>query len=180
MYAADETRIVLVAGASQGVGAAVARKLAAPGTHVMTADVFDEVDAVTTIDTVAQRFGRLDTLVLHASAMGLNRDGHRRLAKLAMSLMPVGGHIVYVTSHQAHFYPHKAVPKGYAEVAASMRAGETALYNLRSEFDRAGIRFTVVSGEADGGFAPAIVAAATSANPSRMVYVGSADYLMTA
>ena len=32
---------------------------------------------------------------------------------MAVPLMPVGGRIVFVTSHQAHFFPHKAVPMGY-------------------------------------------------------------------
>jgi len=61
--------------------------------------------------------------------------------------MPAGGRIVFVTSHQAHFYPNKAVPKGYGPIAASKRAGETALYGMRHEFEAAGITFIVVSGD---------------------------------
>ncbi len=74
---------------------------------------------------IRQRFGRLDTLVLNASgglesgaepayAMRLNRDAQRRLVELALPMMPAGSRVVFVTSHQAHFYPHKAVPMGYA------------------------------------------------------------------
>jgi NADP-dependent 3-hydroxy acid dehydrogenase YdfG len=141
--------------------------------------------------------------------MRLNRDAQRRLALLAMPLMPTGSRIVFVTSHQAHFYPNKAVPKGYAAVAASKRAGETALYGMRSQFDQAGVRFAVVSGDMIDGtiivrllqrrdpeavearpsgaaqptvneFASAIVNAATTPNPSGITYVGGADYLKTA
>lgn len=177
MLTVEDTRIVLVTGASQGVGADVARRLAATDAHVIAG----ESDAAALIDDAAARFGRLDTLVLNASATRLDRDELRHLVQRAVRLMPSGGHIVFVTSHQAHFYPHKAVPMGYGPVAARMRAGETALYAMRSEFSRAGIRFTVVSGDAlDESFGSAIVTAATTPNPSGVVYVGSADYLMTA
>lgn len=212
-------RIVLVTGASRGIGAEVAQLSAGPDTHVLVnyrghaeraeavaaairaagghastlaADVHDEADVTAMIDRVRARFGHLDTLILNASggpelggdpgyAMRLNGDSQRRLATLALPLMPVGGHIVFVTSHQAHFYPHKAVPKGYAGVAASKRAGETALYAMRPDFDRAGIHFTVVSAEmTDHVVVPAVVTATTTAHPSGMVYVGRAAYLMTA
>lgn len=164
------------------------------GGHASTlrADISDGPQSKAMIDTIAARFGRLDALILNASgglrlgadpgyAMRTNRDAQRRLALMAVPLMPAGGHIVFVTSHQAHFFPDKAVPKGYTAVAAGKRAGETALYAMRSEFDRAGLHFTVVSGDmTDCTFAKAVVCATNSANPSRMVYVGRADYLMTA
>ncbi|OBI83300.1 short-chain dehydrogenase [Mycobacterium sp. E740] len=182
-------RIVLVTGGSRGLGARVARKIGGADAHVVvTRDISDEFESAQVIDTIADRFGRLDTLILNSSdaldpgcAMRLNRDAQRRLALAALPLMPSGGRIVYVTSHQAHFFPDKAVPKGYTAVAASMRAGETALHVRRSEFDRAGVHLTVVSGDmADGAFADAVVDAATTSTPASIVFVGGADYLMTA
>jgi NAD(P)-dependent dehydrogenase (short-subunit alcohol dehydrogenase family) len=124
----------------------------------ITADISDESAANAMIADIGRRFGRLDTLVLnitgglrHAAepgyAMRLNRDAQRRLVELAMPLIPVGGRIIFVTSHQAHFYPNKAVPMGYGPIAASKRAAETALYGMRHEFDRRGIHYTVVSGD---------------------------------
>lgn len=212
-------RIVLVTGGSRGVGAEVAQRLASPDTHVVVnyrekaeraesiaeairsagghastlrADISDEIECAAMIDTVAARFGRLDTLILNASAgleLGVdlgyakrvNRDAQRRLALRSVPLMPAGGRIVFVTSHAAHFFPHRAVPKGQTAIAASKWAGETALYAMRSEFRRAGVHFTVVSGsEVDTSFAGAIVNAVDAANPSGIVYVGGADSLKIA
>ena len=240
-------RIVLVTGASRGIGAEVAQQLADPNTHVIVnyrekakraediaqavrdagghastlrADISDEADATAMMESIETRFGRLDALVLNASgglemgadpgyAMRLNRDAQRRLAQLAVPMMPVDGRIVFVTSHQAHFFPNKAVPKGYSAVAASKRAGETALYAMRAVFSRAGVRLTVVSGDMIDGtiivrllqrrdpdavkarrvhgtlptvteFSGAIVSSVTMPSPPGIVYVGGADYLMTA
>ncbi|QRZ08268.1 SDR family oxidoreductase [Mycolicibacterium austroafricanum] len=208
-------RIILVTGASRGVGADVARRIAGADTHVIVnhcgrperaeavaqairdagghastiaADVHDEFAVAAMIETIRARFGRLDALILNASgddphdAVRVKGDVHRRLATRAMPLMPTGARIVFVTSHQAHFYPDKAVPKGYAGVAASQRAAETALYAMRSQLAHAGIGFTVVSAEMTGETvtAPAVVNAATTAQPVGIVYVGGAAHLMTA
>lgn len=173
----------------------------------VAADISDSDAADAMIADVARRFGRLDMLVLNATsgvehdaapadARRENRTAQRGLARRALPLIPAGGHIVFVTSHQAHFYPYKAVPKGYAAIAASERAGETALYAMRSEFDRNGIHFTVVSGEiidrtrgvrlftahdSTGGtvsneFASAIATAAMNPHPGGVVYVGGSDH----
>jgi 3-oxoacyl-[acyl-carrier protein] reductase len=201
---------------------AVAEAIHGAGGHASTlgADISDEIESARLIDEIKARFGRLDALVLNASgglelgadpgyAMRLNRDAQRRLAVLAMPLMPAGARIVFVTSHQAHFFPNKAVPKGYTAVAASKRAGETALYAMRSEFERAGVHLTVVSGDMIEGtiivrllqrrdpgavdarrthaplptaseFAAAITNAVDTSMPTSIAYVGGADYLMTA
>jgi NAD(P)-dependent dehydrogenase (short-subunit alcohol dehydrogenase family) len=239
-----QARIVLVTGASRGIGAEVAQQLASPDTHVivncredtysanavaeairragghastMVADIYDEAASVAMVDEIGRCFGRLDLLVLNASggcghesglgdARRSSREAQRRIARLALPLMPTDGHVVFVTSHQAHFYPHNAVPKGYATIAASMRAGETALHAMRAEFDHRGVHFTVVSGEMIDGttivdllkrrntansaprgghvelptvndFAVAIANAATSSSPGGIVFVGGPDYL---
>jgi 3-oxoacyl-[acyl-carrier protein] reductase len=201
---------------------AVSEAIRRAGGHASTlgADISDEVEAANMIDEIRARFGRLDALILNASgglelwadpgyAMRLNRDAQRRLAVLAMPLMPAGARIVFVTSHQAHFFPNKAVPKGYTAVAASKRAGETALYAMRSQLEHAGVHLTVVSGDMIDGtiivkllerrdpaavearrdhavlptvreFAAAIANAVSTSMPTSIVYVGGADYLMTA
>lgn len=219
MQAHAAQRIVLVTGASRGIGAEVALQLADPDTHVIvacrentglamavaddiiaagghastvTADISDEAAVAAMIDHIERHFGRLDMLVLNASgrfkksdcagvAIRVNRIAQRRLAELAMPLMPVGSQIVFVTNHQAHFYPYKAVPKGYTSMAAGKRAGETTLHAMRSEFRRHGIEFTVVSGEildlclpTHAEFAAAVSGAAYS-HHSGIVYVPSTD-----
>jgi 3-oxoacyl-[acyl-carrier protein] reductase len=183
----------------------------------MAADLSAESAVADMISGIHTRFGRLDTLILNASgglelgadpgyAMRLNRDAQLRLAWLALAVMPPGGRIVFVTSHQAHFYPDQPVPDGYEPVAESKRAGEDALRAMQPEFDRRGIDFTVVSGDMVDGtiivrllnrrdpdavaarrsqaplptvgeFAAAIVDAATGPRLPRTVYVGGADYL---
>lgn len=233
------SRVTLVTGASRGVGADVAHRLAAPNRHVIVnyreqteqaesvaeairaagghastvrADIADARATVAMIDEVESRFGRLDSLVLNASgglergadtneAMRVNHDAQQRLAQLALPLMPVGANLVFVTSHQAHFYPNKAVPKGYATLAASQHAGETALYAMRSQFDRRGVRFSVVSGDmiedviedavvvdllarrhraprrSGTEFAGVIARAASTPDPAGIIYVGGPEHL---
>lgn len=87
-------KVIIVAGASSGVGAAVARSLAAEGARValvarrteqlahvaaacgsdralaITADVTDEADVGRAVDETVRHFGRLDGLILNA-AVGL-------------------------------------------------------------------------------------------------------------
>ncbi|MFJ9369920.1 SDR family oxidoreductase [Nocardia sp. NPDC101769] len=100
MATTDTQRIVLITGASRGIGAETARVLAARGDHVVInyrekrkraetlaaeiaaaggsasvagADIADPDSARALIDGVVAEFGRLDVLVLNASG-GLERD----------------------------------------------------------------------------------------------------------
>jgi 3-oxoacyl-[acyl-carrier protein] reductase len=179
------SQIILITGASRGIGAEVATQLADCKRHIIVnyrekakrandiveavrtaggdasanqADLSDERAVVAMLDDITRRFGRLDVLVLNASggmergadpgyAMRLNCDAQVRLARLALPLMPRGGRIVFVTSHQAHFHRRKPVPVEYLPIAASKRAGEDALLAMRPMFAMKGIALVVVSGD---------------------------------
>ena len=126
--------------------------------YPIRADLTDP-DAVTDmIRATVERFGRLDLLVLNASggleqdmspdyAMQLNRDAQVRLAELAAEQMTSGGRIVFVTSHEAHFFGDRDTLPEYAPVAASKHAGEQALLARSADYAQRGIGLTVVSGD---------------------------------
>ena len=61
--------------------------------------------------------------------------------------MPRSGRVVFVTSHLAHFYGEKPIFPDYETVAASKKAGETALRERIGELAALGISLVVVSGD---------------------------------
>jgi 3-oxoacyl-[acyl-carrier protein] reductase len=178
-------KVALVTGASRGIGAAVAQLLAERGADLVInyrnkvaraeeiatkireidrrvvlvkADITNELEVRSMIQSIATNFDRLDLLVLNASgglekdksadyAMDLNLTAQERLVELAVPLMPIGGRIVFVTSHLAHFYGQKPVYELYEPVAASKYAGEQALRNRIPQLTDKGISLIVVSGD---------------------------------
>jgi NAD(P)-dependent dehydrogenase (short-subunit alcohol dehydrogenase family) len=181
------------------------------------ADVCDQAQVQALLADIKERFGSLDVLVLNASgglerganpsyAMQLNRDAQLRLVTLALPVMPRGSRIVFVTSHQAHFYPDTPVPEGYEPIAASKRAGEDALLAAKPALRKHGIELKIVSGDMIDGtiivrllhrrdpaavdarrdhaplptveeFATVITRAALQPDAPETTYVGGADYL---
>lgn len=112
---------------------------------------------------------KLDLLILNASggmekgkaedyAMVLNHDAQVGLLDAALPSMPSGSRVVFVTSHQAHFYPESDVVDAYKAVAASKRAGEDALRARIPELSERGISLVVVSGAMiDGTITPKLL-----------------------
>ena len=122
------------------------------------ADITSNEAVIRLADYIAEEFGRLDVLVLNASgglelsappgyAMAINRDAQITVVNTLAPLMVNGGRIVFVTSHQAHFYPGRPVPPGYGPIAESKRAGEDALLAMRPALSGRGIGISVVSGD---------------------------------
>lgn len=167
---------------------------------------------------IATDHGRLDALILNASgglelgadggyAMRINRDAQLSLTTALSQFMPPRSRIVFVTSHQAHFYGLREVPTQYEPIAESKRAGEDALRIYAGQLSDKGIGFSVVSGDmiddtiivrllerrdsaavesrrAHGplptidDFAAAIVdEACISTMASRTIFIGGSDYL---
>jgi NAD(P)-dependent dehydrogenase (short-subunit alcohol dehydrogenase family) len=185
-----------------------------PRSLAVQADLTDTGSVDAMINSAVDGFGGLDLLVLNASgglekdrpadyAMRLNRDAQVQLADRAAARMPAGGRIVFVTSHEAHFYgDHPTLPE-YEPVAASKHAGERALRARAAAYAERGISLVVVSGDlidgtitaklldrvrpglidgrrAEAGYLPtveefaeAIVAAALDPQPRELVFVGS-------
>ncbi|GAA5151278.1 SDR family oxidoreductase [Microbacterium pseudoresistens] len=125
---------------------------------VVGADLTDPASVQSMFDAVVAEFGGLDVLVLNASggmesgmgedyALRLNRDAQVNVLETALPVMRVGGRIVFVTSHQAHFIRTTPTMPEYEPVALSKRAGEDALRERIPAIGERGIGFVVVSGD---------------------------------
>lgn len=138
----------------------IADKIRAIGRRAMLApaDITNASEVRQMMQSIAIDFTHLDLLVLNASgglekdkpadyAMDLNLTAQARLVDLALPLMPVGGRIVFVTSHLAHFYGQKPVYESYEPVAASKYAGEQSLRQRIPQLMERGISLGVVSGD---------------------------------
>lgn len=132
---------------------------AAGGTAITAgADLTDEASVAAMIETIRAEYGGLDILVMNASggmetgmapdyAMKLNRDAQLNLLAAVRPLLGAGARVVFVTSHQAHFFETAPTMPEYVPVARSKRAGEDALRALIPGLDSDGIGFVVVSGD---------------------------------
>jgi 3-oxoacyl-[acyl-carrier protein] reductase len=133
-------------------------KAAGGSGFAVQADITDSTSVTGMIGEVVRQAGSLDLLILNASgglekdvaedyAMRLNRDAQVDLVRRALEVMPPGGRIVFVTSHLAHFHGEAPVMDEYEPVAASKRAGETALREMQPAMEQVGVSFVVVSGD---------------------------------
>ncbi|WP_312678680.1 SDR family oxidoreductase [Microbacterium sp.] len=125
---------------------------------VVGADLTDEASVAAMMAAVKETFGALDLLVLNASggmesgmgedyALVLNRDAQLNVLDAALPLLPDGGRVVFVTSHQAHFIRTTPTMPEYEPVALSKRAGEDALRERIPALAEQGVGFVVVSGD---------------------------------
>ncbi len=149
----------------------IAAKIRSTGCRAILApaDITKESEVRQMLQTIALDFDRLDLLILNASgglekdrptdyAMELNLTAQARLVDLALPLMPVGGRIIFVTSHLAHFYGQKPVYDLYETVAASKYAGEQSLRQRIPQLMERGIRLGVVSSDLiDGTITPKLM-----------------------
>lgn len=177
------------------------------------ADLTDDEAVDAMVSRVVDELGGLDILILNASgglerdmptdyALRLNRDAQVRLADLAAEKMTRGGRIVFVTSHEAHFFGDQETLPEYAPVAASKHAGELALVARRADYARSSVDLVVISGDLIDGtitaklldrvrpgliderreaagylptvedFARQVAAAALASEPSEVIFVG--------
>ena len=193
----------------------VADDVRAHGRRALTvqADLIDDEAVAAMVDAVATRLGAPDILILNASggleadmpadyALRLNRDAQVRLADRVAERMSPGSRIVFVTSHEAHFFGDQQTLPEYEPVAASKHAGERALVGRRADYAGRGIGLVVVSGDLIDGtitaklldrvrpglindrrreagylptvedFAGQVAAAALSPDPPEIIFVG--------
>jgi NAD(P)-dependent dehydrogenase (short-subunit alcohol dehydrogenase family) len=136
---------------------------------IAQADLTNAGQVAAMFGRIARDPGRIDLLVLNASgglekgmaadyAMQVNLTAQTRALDLALPLMGVGSRVVFVTSHLAHFHGQKPVYPAYEPVAASKRAGETALRERIPELAAKGISLVVVSGDLiEGSITPRLM-----------------------
>ncbi|MBO4144470.1 SDR family oxidoreductase [Kocuria rhizophila] len=122
------------------------------------ADITDPESRGGLFRAAQDEFGGVDVLVLNASggmetelgegyALKLNRDAQNDTLTEALELLPRGGRVVFVTSHQAHFINEVETMPEYEAVARSKRAGEDILSARVPEMAEKGVSFVVVSAD---------------------------------
>ena len=200
-----DNRIVIVTGAAQGLGEAMAQSMFAEGAVVAGCDVkaeqgralFAELDAAGDrslfsavdirdnaavrgfVDTVAQRFGRVDVLVNNAAilppagvslpdmaegdwqrVLDVNVGGAFRFcaAVLPHMVRQGGGAVISLSSvHRTHSLP------GFTPYAASKGAISSMSQQLAAEYGKHNIRFNTIS---PGAIATAMTQSILDGDPS--------------
>ncbi len=161
-------RIVLTYRQRHRHAAEVAAAIAADGgnAEIVQLDICVDDDLRRIADMLARRETAIDVLILSASgglerdqpatyAEAINVDAQQRIIDLLLPLMPTGGHVVFLTSHEAHF-SDRVPPYGpYARVATSKRLGETRLRERGAEMIARAVELHVVSADIVVGTATA-------------------------
>ena len=122
------------------------------------ADITDPESLRNLFRSAVAEFGGVDAVVLNASggmetemgedyALRLNRDAQSEALTAALEVLPEGGRVVFVTSHQAHFINDVETMPEYEAVAKSKRAGEDALIARIPEMTEKGVSLVVVSAD---------------------------------
>ena len=138
----------------------VVKEITEAGGHAIAvqADITDAESRAGLFRAAVDEFGGVDVLILNASggmetemgedyALRLNRDAQNDTLTEALRVLPEGGRVVFVTSHQAHFINDVETMPEYEAVAKSKRAGEDTLTARVPELQDKGIHFVVVSAD---------------------------------
>ena len=138
----------------------VVKEITEAGGHAIAvqADITDAESRAGLFRAAVDEFGGVDVLILNASggmetemgedyALRLNRDAQNDTLTEALRVLPEGGRVVFVTSHQAHFINDVETMPEYEAVAKSKRAGEDTLTARLPELQDKGIGFVVVSAD---------------------------------
>ena len=138
----------------------VVKEITEAGGHAIAvqADITDAESRAGLFRAAVDEFGGVDVLILNASggmetemgedyALRLNRDAQNDTLTEALRMLPQGGRVVFVTSHQAHFINDVETMPEYEAVAKSKRAGEDTLTARVPELQDKGIGFVVVSAD---------------------------------
>lgn len=138
----------------------VVKEITEAGGHAIAvqADITDAESRAGLFRAAVDEFGGVDVLILNASggmetemgedyALRLNRDAQNDTLTEALRVLPEGGRVVFVTSHQAHFINDVETMPEYEAVAKSKRAGEDTLTARVPELQDKGIGFVVVSAD---------------------------------
>ncbi|WP_162558968.1 SDR family oxidoreductase [Sphingorhabdus sp. EL138] len=142
------------------------RKSLSKNCHVFQVDICDLKSIDQLEQYVATSLGQIDVLVLSASgglewdkssdyAFEINVNAQKRLCEKFLPYLVQDGRIVFLTSHEAHFYNQIEPYEPYAPIAITKKAGEMALRQLLPKFAAYGVKLEIVSADIVEGTATA-------------------------